>query len=222
MKNILKALAPTLAALAIAPTLTATLITFDDLPAHFIPNGYNGLNWGNFGAVDSGCCGPSGYQNGVVSNPNVAFNRYGDPADFSSNPPFTFNSVYLTGAWNDGLHIEVQGFNGANLIYDRTVRVNTSGPTLFNFNYLNVTEVNFISFGGVPHGYIGEGEHFVMDNLTINELVSSVPETSEYCMPIALGALLAFGAVQRRRRVASRHPVFADKSRPYTSHKATD
>jgi hypothetical protein len=165
------------------------ILTFDDLPTPVsgnnpgspIPNGYEGLQWQNFiylNGVNS-FFNPSGYQNGVVSPNNVAFNAYANPAMFSDGL-FNLNSAYLTGAWNDGLQVEVQGFVGAALIYDNTYTVNATGPTLINFNYLGVGAVNFISSGGVNHGFVNSqglhitGTQFVMDNLSI----TIVPEPS--------------------------------------------
>ena len=154
-----------------------------------IPNGYNGLNWNNFWDLngDTYPLNPSGYQAGTVSHSNVAFNAFASPASFSSNTAFNFNSVYLTGAWNDGLNIEVQGFNGVNLIYDQNVTVNSTSPTLFNFNYLNVTEVNFIP--------LSSEDWFAMDNLTING--QGVPDGGTTIS--LLGCALLGVAVLRRK-----------------------
>ena len=59
----------------------ATRVTFDDLspgPAGSyiaIPNGYGGLQWSGFGVLNGTLTSPpSGYQYGIVSPDNVAFN----------------------------------------------------------------------------------------------------------------------------------------------------
>jgi len=152
------------------------ILTFDDLSwsgyyYEQIPNGYGGLQWNNFFVLNTAqelsSFGRNGEVNGVVSPPNVAFNGEGTAA-FISDGSFNLNSAYLMAAWNDGLQVEVQGFVGATLIYDNTYTVSTLGSTLVNFNYLGVDEVNFISSGGVPHGYTsGLGTQFAMDNLSI-------------------------------------------------------
>jgi hypothetical protein len=71
------------------------LLTFDDLSTvppvpgepgeGVIPNGYGGLDWNNFGVLDGMEAQPTyGYNTGVVSSPNVAFNEYGSPASIAT------------------------------------------------------------------------------------------------------------------------------------------
>jgi hypothetical protein len=185
---------PTEAAFAGSPVT----LTFDDLaaptppsPSASIPSGYGGLQWSNFLYANTLAIhiAPSGYSNGVVSAPNVAVNGFGQPASLSGGT-FDLDSAYLTGAWDDGLQVEVQGFVGNTLTYDNTWTVNSTGPTLINFNYLGVTSVQFITSGGVPHGYGSSGEQFAMDNLTI----TFIPE------PATLGlAGLSVGVLIIRR-----------------------
>jgi len=177
----------------------AEIITFNDLnpgslPGHDepwegpIPNGYDGFTWNNWWVMDTSIA-PSddiGYRNGSVTPPNVAYNGYGTPAFFSSTP-FTLNSAYLTGAWNDGLRVEVQGFVGATLTYDNTYTVNTESPTLISFDYVGVDEVNFITSGGVNVGYGGSGEQVAMDDLNVT--FTAVPEVSSTAVLVGLAAL---------------------------------
>lgn len=152
-----------------------------------IPNGYDGFQWNNFWVTDTTLRpSSSGYQNAVISPKNVAFNGRGTPALFSDGS-FNLNSAYLTAAWNDGLQVEVQGFAGATMIYDTTYTVNTSGPTLENFNYVGIDQVEFISSGGVHNPAFGggAGTQFAMDNLSI----TLVPEPSAFAL-LGLAALL--------------------------------
>ena len=199
----------------------STLITFDDLPNPAfdvqstplpVPNGYAGLQWNNFmyfNPASSILVTQSGYLNGVVSANNVVANNLGNPASISGRT-FDLNSAYITGAWRDGLQVEVKGFQGGLLKYDNTYTVNTTGPSLINFDYLGVDEVDFNSWGGVDHGYIGFGEHFAIDSVTI----SAVPEPSAFALAAFGGALVM--SVRRRewsRTVklvaAPSQPVFA-------------
>jgi hypothetical protein len=177
MKSLLKLACLYFTSAGMAFGATSVTITFDDLAPPWdgstyegpIPNGYDGFQWNNFYVMDAALLGAvNGYKNGMVSANNVAFNAAGNPAMFSAGS-FDLNSAYLTAAWNDGLQVEVQGFVGTTLTYDNTYTVNTTGPTLLDFNYLGVDEVSFISSGGVPNGnYLGgPGTQFVMDNLAV-------------------------------------------------------
>jgi PEP-CTERM motif len=163
-------------------------ITFDNLPssaASPITNGYAGFQWTGFEYMDSRNEPGTGFANGTVSLYNIAFNQGGNPANFSSSIPFTLESADLTGAWNNGLHVEVQGFMGATLAYDHTYTVNATGPTLINFNFTGVNEVNLISSGGTSAGYAGVGTEFVMDNLIV-----AVPEPGTWALfGLGLGAM---------------------------------
>jgi len=170
------------------------LITFDDLPFTYsiagdaISNGYAGLEWNNFSLLDTAYdyahFGLSGYYYSPISPSNVALNGHGNAAMISDGT-FDLNSAYLTAAWNDGLRVEVQGFVGTTLAYDNTYTLSATSPTLINFNYLGIDEVNFISSGGKPHGYTsGAGTQFAMDNLS----VTLVPEPTALAL-IGLGGL---------------------------------
>ena len=181
----------------------ATSITFDDLHVEptgilTVPNGYSGFQWSNIQIFNTINATPSGLVNGVVSSPNVAFNAYGGPANFGvSSGSFNFNSAYLTGAWRDGLNVEVQGFIGTTLTYDNTYTVNSSGPMLINFNYLGVTKVNFITSGGVQNPtfpYSGNGAQVAIDNIT----VSPVPEPASLAL-IGLGCLTSLRFFRRQQ-----------------------
>jgi uncharacterized repeat protein (TIGR03803 family) len=149
----------TLSVITNAPT---SLMTFDDLKGTGlpVPDGYNGLNWNNFYYLDgvnfSG--NPSGYGAGVVSQSNVAYNAYGNPATISSAASFSLLSAYLTAAWSSNLHVEVIGYAGDTLKYDNTYTVSTNAPTFINFNYSTITMVEFIS---------ANNSQIVIDNMTI-------------------------------------------------------
>ena len=190
----------------------ATVITFDDIsaraidPPKAITNGYQGLNWVNFFVEDVplevSSYGTNGYYYGMVSPSNVAFNSFGDPAEIdSSGSNFNFLSIYLTGAWNSNLNIDVQGFSGTNLLYDQTVVVSATNPTLFTFNYLDIDRLYFNSFGGQSAGFPGGGggEQFAMDNLT----VEFVPEPSSLLLATG-GALLLWPLLKRKRMALAR------------------
>jgi hypothetical protein len=189
-------------ALLIASSTKALTLTFDDITTEniwIVPDGYGGLDWINF-AVEDGTNNPgSGYYNGVVSGRYVAWNNGALQATVSASdyPVFSFRSAYLTAAWNNDLNIRVRGMRFNSVQYDTTVTVDTAGPTLFNFDYFNVTHLIFDSYGGVDDpGLSGMGTHFAMDQMTIE----TVPEPGTGLLVIA-GLL---GLASRRCRAAPR------------------
>jgi hypothetical protein len=178
----------------------AVVVTFDDLPGDEtqIPTGYNGFTWNNFHDLDGVhyASNPSGYGNGVISPNNVAYNSFGDAASITG-PLFTFNSAYFTGAWNDGLNIEITGRLSGTTLFDQTIVVDSTGPTLFSPNWAGIDELDFFSSGGTSHGYIsgGSGEHFAMDNFTYN----AVPEPTTMLL-VGSGLLGLWGARRKFKK----------------------
>ena len=195
----------TLLVFSSASSRSQTVITFDDIPLNngtgeFLANSYHGLVWSNF-AVANGILFPSnshitnGYYYGLVSSSNVALNAGGSPSEIDSpGTNFNFLGSYLTAAWNSNLNIEVQGFSGNTLLYDTTVVVSVTAPTLFTFNYMDIDRLYFNSFGGDPAFNGIPGTHFVMDNFTFE----FVPEPSPLLLTAA-GALLLWPLLKRKR-----------------------
>lgn len=190
----------------IMPAMTASseILTFDDLPnpppePPVVPNGYGNLDWNGFDYVNGTNITSSGYDHAVVSPKNVAYNFGGNPAQISG-ALFDLNSAYLTAAWNNGLHVQVEGFLDSKLVYDHTYTVNTTGPTLITFDGAPVDEVTFTSSGGTPNpSYHGVGTQFAMDNLS----VTLVPEPSIFALTgLGAVALLGFSRNRRIRRLA--------------------
>src|SRR5215471_4686851 len=97
--------------IAVAP---ATTLIFDNLSTGPMPTSYSNFLWSGFQVVN-GTTTFGGYSNAVVSRFNVIGNIDSRFATVSNNPAigvFTLNSAYLTAAYNDGLHVEAQGFSG--------------------------------------------------------------------------------------------------------------
>ncbi|BBD69064.1 hypothetical protein NIES4072_36060 [Nostoc commune NIES-4072] len=85
----------------------------------------------------------------------------------------------------------------------KTVVVDTTQPTLVNFDYFGVDELKFTSFGGVEPDYLkekGDGTQFALDNFTFNEKVTSVPEPTLLPALLAVGSL-SVGSVLRRKQL---------------------
>jgi hypothetical protein len=147
-------------------------LTFDDLAPvgtnTQVPNGYAGLFWGDFyvanGAYATSVSGGS-YAIGTVSQPNMIYNGGGGVADIYCGggcTNFSFNSTYITAAFDDPLFVLVEGLIGGingTVVDSTTVIAHTSVPSFFYFNYLGVDAVRFTSRGGPSQ--------FVLDNVTI-------------------------------------------------------
>lgn len=193
-----------------ASTVFGEIINFDDLVAtpaggnhDAIPNGYGGLNWGNFNVIDGvNSDSSTGYHYAPTSGNNVAFNNFGDLASVNGSA-FNLTSGYFTSAWNDNLQLEVKGFVGSTLAYDHTYTLSAVAPTFINLNLQDVSQVQFVSSGGTQHaGYGGSGTQFAMDDLTVNFV--NAPETGSTCM--MLGAALT-GLVLLRKSLPKSAPT---------------
>jgi len=192
-------------ACSVVSARSQTVVTFDDIPTPYIetliPNGYQGLSWGtNFSCLNAVTFtdgfGPSGYIYGMVSSSNVAYNGSASPVEIDSQGTnINFLGAYLTGAWNSNLNIEVQGYRDTNLIYDETVVASATNPTLFTFDYLDVSRLTFNSFGGQSAGFApGFGNNFVMDDFTFE----FVPEPSSLLLT-CVGAVSLLAFLRRKR-----------------------
>lgn len=163
-----------LAATVTASAYQVELLKFDQFANNSaVPDGYGYVNWTNFYAVDAvgtnNSINPSGYESDVISRNNVLYNNDGIPAAiYSERYAFYLHSAYLAAAWNDNLQVQVNGYYENRLVYSTNYTLSTTHSNLVGFRDVPVTEVDFISSGGTPHGgYTGSGEHFAADNVTI-------------------------------------------------------
>jgi len=112
----------------------------------------------------------NGYYNGIVSVSQVAFNAGGNDVTLSRDTDFDLESAYFAAAWNDGLTLEVSGYDDGVLVGTQTLTLNTTGPLFVEFDdaiFDSVDEVVFHSYGGTNPGLGGSGTQFVMDDLLI-------------------------------------------------------
>ncbi|MEM7553880.1 MAG: PEP-CTERM sorting domain-containing protein [Cyanobacteria bacterium P01_A01_bin.84] len=151
----------------------AVVLTFDDIePVETygrVPDNYGGLNWDNFGFVNSSFHPGSGYDRGVASGKYTAFNWRSGIAKVSGNG-FDFNSASFASAWNNNLNILVEGFAGDGIKYSTTVIVNPDAPSSFDFNYQDIDRLVFTSSGGIDANPSDKdsGSHFALDNFTFD------------------------------------------------------
>jgi len=187
----------------------AATLTFDDIDTSLFPNfiqisnGYGGLNWSNFYAVNVPLHvfrnGPSGYGYGVVSPDNVATNGFGLTAITSAADQFVSNSAYFTAAWNNGLSVSVDGYSNSLLVHHTTFIVVTTSPTLETFNW-TLDQIVFSASSGTPAGYSSSGSNFVMDDMVISEASRAVPfPAAAWSGTLLLGALGAW-SIRRQRQ----------------------
>ncbi len=192
------------AAAAIAAPASATVISFDDVGGNGaqVANGYNGLNWNNFGVLNKANLPVSGYAAGTVSGNFTAFNLFGTPASINSATDFTLNSFFLTAAWFDNLVVTVTGSNNGSQVFSQVLSPSATAPTLYSFGGALIDQLSFVSTGGTLHpGYNGSGTQFALENLTINEsILAGVPEPASWAMMIT-GFGLAGIAARRRAKV---------------------
>jgi len=183
-----------------------TTVTFDDLPTPGIsgtaglgpmPATYGGLNWTNCScvALNSSAYGanPSGYQNAVVSLPNI-LSTAGFTITLPGGGPFTFNSAYITGAWRDGQSVSVIGQNGSATVDSTTLVLGAAGVRgLYSFNWNNLTSVTITPSGGTPSATYSQQSIVAIgvDNLIYTAGSVSSGDSDG---PLPLWALCALGA----------------------------
>jgi hypothetical protein len=185
-------------------SVAQTTINFDDRPAAAtaIPNGYQGFNWTNFGAVDytsDAFLAISGYKFGIVSPANVGYNLSGNPAAFSAAAPFTLNSFYATAAWRNQLVVLVQGFLSGALVNAVTVLVDPTGPIFVDLDWENIDQVTIDTSGGTPAGLNSNNFQVVIDDMKVNYAVNTVPEGSSLAMLLLGGLPVGVGLLRLRK-----------------------
>jgi hypothetical protein len=179
--------------------IAAFTIGFDDLPGAqgAIPNGYKGFTWNNFWYVDgvNYYDNPSGYQNGVRSANNVAFNAYGNPASIYASSPWYVIDGYVTAAWRDDLEISIVGSLAGNPVISGDFFIGPLGTTYFYATgVVWIDTLTFTTSGGTQHWPgRGDGTHFALEDFQVYQ----IPEPGTVVL-MGIG-LLALGFVRRRK-----------------------
>lgn len=188
-----------------------TVINFDDLDAtagDVVLGSYAGFTWGNFSAYTN-TPGFPGYNNGIVSGPNAAYSG-GQTFTTSVVPiigtisgatPFDFLSGYLGSGNYDDLDVTVEGLLNGTMLFSKTVTVNTSGATLFDFGFDGINQVAFYgsTTAATTDPYACGSfncTQFTADNLTFAPF-SATPEPSTSAL-FGLGGVSAFLLLRRR------------------------
>ena len=183
VKRVLLAVA--LVVLPPASVAAQQTITFDDytsLPAIPIVDGYAGLNWSNFYVVnvlDFPIYGEA------VSYPYVGINapREQTASISARTTPFTLNSGYFSFRRDQFTFITAIGYVGGTPTFSTLVV-----GRFVEFNWENLSQVSFVA--------LNPGAQFTVDDLTITEQTSTVPEPAS----VALFATGLLGLVPILRR----------------------
>jgi hypothetical protein len=160
----------------------ATVLDFETIiPAESaigaIPDGYGGFNWDGMVVVHqpSFFCGAAeaigdfnavSFQTATISFPAGTFD---------------FNSAYLAAACRDGLHVNVEGLRGGSVLFFRTIVVDTTGLTFFEFNYDDIDTLRVSRSAGVASGCplcTPEEMEVVIDNFAFDEPIATTTTTT--------------------------------------------
>lgn len=181
MKNILVSLLLCVASAA----ASASVVNFDDLAGDetvAIDNGYQGFDWDNAGAIRADAYPGSGYDTGVVSGANVAFNRDGGTVAIMRAGGFKFVGAFFTSAWLEQ-ELAFEGYAGGQLLVSSSVSylIDTAAPLWIELGWSGIDMLVI---------YNSSGTQWAMDDFT-------VPEPASLGL---MGACLALLALTRRHK----------------------
>ncbi len=99
----------------------AGVIDFDDLsgdPTEQIADGYEGFNWNVIGSVSSDDYPVSGFETGVTSANNAAYNFYGawSSVDLAVTGTYDFIGAFFTAGWVEQ-ELSFEGWLDGTLVY---------------------------------------------------------------------------------------------------------
>lgn len=187
-------LASVLLSLSISGAANAVVIDFE---SGFDPLfTYDGIEYGAGAPVPG-----TGYR-AVLEHTNSGTLLY-NPSEVSpsvftwaSNGTFELNSFVIAGAWGSQT-LTIEGLIGNTVLYSSQLAVDNFGVDIFSPEWRGLTSFRIITgndFALTPD-LGGSGQHWALDNLTIN---AEVPEPSGLAL---IGLALASAAFARRRQV---------------------
>lgn len=177
---------------------SAAVIDFDDLsgnPSNPIADGYQGFNWTTLGSIASSEFPNSGFEAGVVSGSNAAFNFFASDVSISlaSEGSFDFIGAFFTAAWiGDYFHeISFEGWLDGVLVYslDSAIALANDSPTWIQLDWAGIDQLNIYS-------NLSGWDQWVMDDFTVTVNAASVPESSGLVM--MLMGLIGVSLLRRR------------------------
>jgi hypothetical protein len=150
-------------------------MTFDDLSASdfgsIVPNGYKGLTFTNLYAINPLLYfSNSGYKEGTISPPNVAYNGFGGKATIFSpvGQEISLASMWVTSAWTNDLNLLIERFDtsGVKVAPDfTTVLLSPYTPKQITFDSTFVASIDISSSGGTYAGLDDNGLNVAIDNI---------------------------------------------------------
>lgn len=160
----------------------------------------------------------AGFHRSVVSGDTVAFTQsfsgstelYASIAARPTSSNFNFVSSYLTSGWREGINVTVTGKRDGATVYTQSLIVGDDAPVLYNFNFMNIDKVEFLTSGGTflyPDGttvgsYLNPSNVFSTPVLVFDDVtLAPVPEPETYALMLAGLGLVGFLARRGRRQL---------------------
>jgi len=181
--------------LALSANVSATVLTFDDLPSttvNMLATNYGGLTWANAGFLDGALRGDA-YAAAIVSANNVLFPYGSQQVRVSSLDTFTLNSAFFTAIWQNEISLVFHGYDNGTLVNSAAWVVGRS-PTLLSFNW----NIDTLTIDTYIVGSTNDRTWFGLDNFAFNEQANDVPAPTSVLL-LGLG-LMGLGL---RRKAAS-------------------
>jgi hypothetical protein len=176
----------------------AVVIDFDDLSGDAIEQisaGYQGFNWDVIASVDKSLVPDSGFDAGVVSGSNAAYNLTALDAVISlaGEGSFDFTGAFFTAAWfGDQFHqLSFEGWLDGVLLYSTAdvYALASSEPTWIQLDWAGIDQLTIYS-------NLAGWDYWVMDDFTATIHSASVPESS--ALVLMLMGLLGITLLRRR------------------------